>query len=244
MRGKARVCGKQCCYPGEPAWRGAGCSGGNPEAGHSRRALERVGFSTTNSGRLCLSPPPSRPLDPPPSPCHLPTPPPPPRPAPCRLEMGSDRPSPLPIPPCAAPARVHARLSRGAACPRRQGFRTRTGRAACEGGRRRTDLGARKPGFGNGFAVWPWASHSPSLGPTSSPVRKEDQVPSCRGIPEVSITHTPPPNPGGFCSSASTRLNNKRRPSRGRMSLDSPLPSFPARPTRRALLGGPKRRWR
>lgn len=108
--------------------------GASSRAGRSQRALERVGFSTANSGRLCLSPPPSRPLDPPPSPYH------PPRPAPCCLEMGSDRPSPLPIPLSAAPARVHARLSRGAACPRSPSFGTRADRAGCEGGRSLTDL--------------------------------------------------------------------------------------------------------
>lgn len=109
---------------------------------------------------------------------------PPPPPAVCGWAVTA----PPPTPSRAAPARLHALLSKGAAGPRSPGFRTWAGRAGGESGQRRTDLCTGKLVFGNVFAVWPWASHSPSLGSTFSPFRKRDCIPNCPGIPEVSIT--------------------------------------------------------
>lgn len=143
MRGEARVCGNWQCCPRKPARHRAGCGGGRARSGRARSASERVGFSTANSGSLRLSPSRADPVpfsfSPPPSTLSC-------------LEMGSDRPSPaspslLSLPP---PARVHARLSRGAAGPRSPGFRTRAGSTGCEGCRRRTDLGAEKAW------IWQW----------------------------------------------------------------------------------------
>lgn len=104
---------------------------------------------------------------------------PPPPPAVWRWAVTA--PPPVWIPPSASPARPRACATeqRGSG-PRSPGFRTRAGRAGCEGSQRHTDLDVGKPGFRNGFAVWPWASHSPSLGPTSSTIRKQNWVPSCR----------------------------------------------------------------
>lgn len=75
---------------------------------------------------------------------------PPPAPPPCCLEMGSDRPSPLPIPLSAAPARVHARLSRGRPVPEVRSFGTRADRAGCEGGRSLTGSGHQEAW------LWQW----------------------------------------------------------------------------------------
>lgn len=113
---------------------------------------------------------------------------------------------PRPRPP---PARVHARLSRGAAGPLGPGFWTWTARAGCEGGLAEgcTDRGAGKADLGYGFAVWPWASHSTS--PPRVLPNPHAELAGFLGIPEVSLHYPlclPLPKPQGLFVPAPARV--------------------------------------
>lgn len=92
-----------------------------------------------------------------------------------------------------------------------------------------TDRGAGKADLGYGFAVWPWASHSTSP-PRVLPNPHAELGSSAFLRSPLPPVPPPPQTPGAFCSGASTRLNNKRRPSRGRMNLDFPVAKFPRAP--------------
>lgn len=214
---------------------GAGCSG-QLQGWALTASFGEVGFSTANSGRLCLSPPPSRPLDPPPSPYH-------PRPAPAVWRWAVTAPSPS--------------LFHSQRCPRPR---------ACATGQRdglSPEVRASGPGrIGQAARVvlriwapkeawlWQWLC-CVALGKSLSvsgplPPQPENRIGflATQAFLRSPNYPTPPPNPGGFCSSASTRLNNKG-PSEGANELGLPIAKFPRAPDSARPAGARAgRRWR